>query len=128
MPTLSSIARKCAVCGATGTEFALWFTADISCDRMALHHAGEAQEPGSSEIHFCCEEHAGQFLVAWLLCEGERAGNRRGPVTVLPRSDEFHLRTADAAVELSLSRAIQTFWEEGVRDLEYESLAKRLSF
>ncbi len=127
MPT-SSITRKCAVCGLTGTESEQWFAADISHDRMALRHAGESQEPGSSEIHFCSEEHAGQFLVAWLLCEGDRDGNHPGPITVLPRSDEFHLTATDAAVKLSLSMAIQAFWEEGVRELEDGSLRRCVSF
>ncbi len=128
MPSPFSITRRCAVCSAKGTELSHWFTADISCDRIALRHAGESQEPGSSEVHFCSEEHVGQFLIAWLLCEGERDGNQPGPITVLPRSDEFRLSTADAAAELSLSMAIQAFWEEGVRGLEEGTLRRCVRF
>lgn len=128
MPTLYSISPRCAVCGARGTELSQWFTADISCDRIALRQAGESQEPGSSEIHFCSEDHAGQFLIAWLLCEGEQNGNQAGPITVLPRSDEFRLSSADPAVKLSLSIAIQAFWEEGVRGLEDGILQRCVRF
>ena len=79
-------------------------------------------------MHFCSEEHAGQFLVAWLLCEGEKNENQPGPFTVLPRSDQFHLSTADPAVKLSLLMAIQVFWEEGMRDLEDGGLRRCVRF
>ncbi len=128
MPPLYSISHRCAVCGARATDLSQWFTGDISGDRIALRQAGESQEPGSSEVHFCSEDHAGQFLVAWLLCEGECNGNQAGPITVLPRSDEFRLTRADAAVELSLSMAIQKFWEEGIRGLEDGILRRCVRF
>lgn len=110
--------RKCAVCSVMAPESMIWFKADVSTGRMLLSHAGDPQEHSSSELYFCCEDHAGQFLVTWLLCDESRAD------TALPRSNDFHLRFKDAAMEFSLSMAIQAFWEEGVRVTEARSLRR----
>lgn len=114
MSRMSWLARRCAVCGMKGTEMQPRFAADVSCDEIVLRHVGESQEPESSGICFCSEEHASQFLVRWLFCERQSGGNGFDRVANLLRTD-FHLSTSDAAVELSLCMALQTFWEESAR-------------
>jgi len=115
MSRMSWLARRCAVCGMEGTEMQPRFAAVVSCDEIVLRHVGESQESEASGICFCSEEHASQFLVRWLYCERQSGGTEAGRVANLPRTDDFHLSTTDAAVELSLSMALQTFWEESAR-------------
>lgn len=117
MEAETSSMRKCAVCGLIGLESTDWFKADVSSGRMLLNHAGESYEDSSSELYLCSQEHAGQFLVAWLFCD-----DSHGNSLMLPRSNDFRLRSTDPAMEFSLTMAIQAFWEEGIRVTEGRSL------
>jgi len=117
MRTEFSTLCRCAVCGVRPFELSEWFTADISCDRIVLRHAGESSGSSPAQLYFCGEAHAGQFLGAWLFCESQAGETQPDPLTALPRSDNFRLTTADPAIELSLSLAIEVFWEESVHDV-----------
>ncbi len=113
----SSPIRKCAVCGIMGPESTEWFQADVSSSRILLNYAGHSEEVEPPGLYLCSEEHAGQFLVTWLFCDDSHSGS-----LVLPRSNDFRLRSTDAAAEFSLTMAIQAFWEEGLRVTEGRSL------
>ncbi len=115
MPTLLAI-RRCAVCGLEEMDPSGWLAAVVTCDRIALRHAGEMEEVCSSELHFCCQSHATKFTNAWLFCEAAPGGDRDDRSVALPRTDEFRLSCRDAAIEVSLCTALEAFWEEGIQN------------
>ncbi len=113
----SSPIRKCAVCGVVGPEWLDWFQAEVSSNRMSLDRADGSNAAPSSGLYLCSEEHARQFVVTWLFCD-----DSRNEALAFPHSNEFRLRTMDAAMEFSLAMAIQAFWDEGIRVTEGRSL------
>ena len=118
MRTDFSTSCRCAVCGIRGRKLSQWFTADISCECITLSYASESTERRPTHLHFCSEAHAGQFLAAWLPCQAQAGDSQADPMAALPRSDTFRLRTVDPVIELSLSMAIEAFWEERVMEVE----------
>ncbi len=115
--------RKCAVCGIMAPESTDGFQAEVSSNRMSLDHAGESHALASSGPYLCSEEHAKQFVVTWLFCDDGRTES-----AALPHSNEFRLRSTDAAMEFSLAMAIQAFWDEGSRATEGRSLRQCINF
>jgi len=127
MPTITWPGIRCAVCGLKQPASANWFTANISCNWIMLSYADdETHEKASAGIHLCSEEHAGQFLTALLSYKGSADENAFDEIGVLPITDQFRLVSSEPGVELSLAMAIEAFWQENVRELDYWSHPNRI--